>query len=395
MQEQLLLKQKQSTTAVTTATAVPDSAPTVDSNKKTNENINTTTNLVNNNIQSTTATLTDYLKTKLITEQPEKVVGVVVVADQIAELTPTNPTTPASNSLNSESCSSADSSLSSASSSSPTPTPTPNSQPPSQPTVASETSEARVPSSAVPLLSKQVTPTETIQHLVASPQKQPGLQSSLIKQTHKLEKSNTISTTSPVVSPERSLYTECCDSFIKAGITRWNLKHHRSYGIACSLYECNPVTNSTVGDPIADTYAILTRRNSSIMLLADGVNWGPRSRLAARCAVRAAMNHLNRNIFFPSQDFPNGHMDSGSFNHKYMKTHDLFRIMMRSFDAAQEFILQKKGTMTTLCCSVVCKLKDVSSSLWVVCTLSIGDSTAYVYNKDKGVFELTYGIKNF
>lgn len=200
--------------------------------------------------------------------------------------------------------------------------------------------------------------------------------------------------TDSTATSERNSTTECCDSFIKAGINRWNLKHHRAYGLACSLYEYNPVTNSTVGDPIADTYAILTRRNNSILLLADGVNWGPRSRLAARCAVRAAMNHLNRNIFFSNPDLSANSCNNINLNSKYLKTHDLFKIMMRSFDAAQEFILQKKGTMTTLCCSVVCKLKDSTSSLWVVCTLSIGDSTAYVFNREKGIFELTYGARN-
>lgn len=193
----------------------------------------------------------------------------------------------------------------------------------------------------------------------------------------------TIESTEPKKAPdERNTITECCDSFIKAGINRWNLKHHASYGLACSLYEYNSITNSTVGDPIADTYAILTRRNNSILILADGVNWGPRSRLAARCAVRASMNYINRNIFY------------NSLNSKSFTTHDIFKIMMRSFDAAQEFILQKKGTMTTLCCSVVCKLKDSGTSLWAVCTLSIGDSTAYVFNRERGIFELTFGSRN-
>ncbi len=371
-EDQLQINQKQAQSS-TTALTVAD-PPQADLNTKNNENINTT-NLVNN-IQ---LTLIDDLKSKPVIEQQPK----IVIKSE--EATQTTSSTDVAKSPNSPSCSSADSSLSS------DPSPTP---PPPQPTVVvAEQTEIPLVSSAVPVLSKKITPAETIQHPVLPLQKISAAPS-LIKQTHKLEKSNTINTPSSVVSPERTLLTECCDSFIKAGITKWNLRHHRSYGIACSLYECNPVTNSTVGDPIADTYAILTRRNNSIMLLADGVNWGPRSRLAARCAVRAAMNHLNRNIFFPNQDYPNGHMNNlsnGSFGQKYMKTHDLFRIMMRSFDAAQEFILQKKGTMTTLCCSVVCKLKDTASSLWVVCTLSIGDSTAYVYNKDKGVFELTYG----
>lgn len=178
--------------------------------------------------------------------------------------------------------------------------------------------------------------------------------------------------------------TECWDSFQKSGIQKWNLYNHRAYGIACSLYENNPITNTTVGEPIADVYAILARKDSSILCLADGVNWGPRSRLAARSAVRASMNFINRNLFYNSA--------KKSFN-----THDLFQIMCRSFDAAQEFILQRKGTMTTLCCSVVVKLKDASSSsspTWAVCTLSIGDSTAYVFNRAKGVFELSFGSRN-
>jgi hypothetical protein len=59
---------------------------------------------------------------------------------------------------------------------------------------------------------------------------------------------------------EKTLIDECLDSFFKSGITKWNLHHHRAYGIACSLYEINPLTLATVGEPIADTYAILTRR---------------------------------------------------------------------------------------------------------------------------------------
>ena len=194
---------------------------------------------------------------------------------------------------------------------------------------------------------------------------------------------------------ERNLINECWDSFARCGIVKWNMHHHRSYGIAISLYENNPVSNTTVGDPIADVYAILTRKNSSLLLLADGVNWGPRSRLAARCAVRAAMNYLNRNLFFPHVNNENTLIGNNSPPiNKNLTTHDIFKIMMKSFDAAQEFILQKKGTMTTLCCSVVVKLKDSGPSMWAVCTLSIGDSTAYVFNKEKGVFELTYGARN-
>ena len=200
-------------------------------------------------------------------------------------------------------------------------------------------------------------------------------------------------TTNNKVTFEQNLKNECWDSFYKCNINKWNIHHHKAYGIACSLYENNLVSKTTVGDPIADVFSILSRKNNSIMLLADGVNWGPRSRLAARCGVRAAMNYLNKNIFFPSSN----EMSPEVVASRPLKTHDVFGIMMRSFDAAQEFILQKKGTMTTLCCSVVLKLKDCatsSSGAWAVCTLSIGDSTAYVFNREKGVLELTYGARN-
>lgn len=221
--------------------------------------------------------------------------------------------------------------------------------------------------------------------------------------TSVVEKPTNVTTTTTTTREELPASTkqiavsECWDSFAKAGINRWTHHHHKSYGIALSLYENNLATNTTVGDPIADTYAILTRRNSSILLLADGVNWGPRSRLAARCAVRASMNFINNHLFFSNTLHQNDPFrQQQQQQHRGFTTHDLFKIMMRSFDAAQEFILRKKGSMTTLCCVVVAKLKESSSgsSIWVACTMSIGDSTAYVFNRERGVFELTYGSRS-
>lgn len=172
-------------------------------------------------------------------------------------------------------------------------------------------------------------------------------------------------------------------------------KHHRAYGISTSLYETNPNTKQSVGEPIADTYAIIARQNNSILLMADGVNWGVRSRRASRCAVRAALNHINHNLLTA----------------RPRDTHDIFRIMSKAFDEAQAFIVKKEATMTTLCCSVVVRLKEAhgiatpgahggavsavnTSATYAVCTLSVGDSTAYVYDREKGVFEVTKGARN-
>ena len=251
----------------------------------------------------------------------------------------------------------------------------------------SNLSESNTKEQNEPLTNKQQ-PT-----LSNQPQK-PKIIDSALNNTTNIKKQPSTNLNKSLIN-ERNLINECWDSFARCGIVKWNMHHHRSYGIAISLYENNPVTNTTVGDPIADVYAILTRKNSSLLILADGVNWGPRSRLAARCAVRAAMNYINRNLFFPTANNENTFINNTlGYNQKCLTTHDIFKVMMKSFDAAQEFILQKKGTMTTLCCSVVVKLKDSSQSLWAVCTLSIGDSTAYVFNKEKGVFELTYGARN-
>lgn len=141
------------------------------------------------------------------------------------------------------------------------------------------------------------------------------------------------------------LANDCWDSLEKSGISKFNSYHHRAYGIACSLYENNPNTNTTVGDPIADVFAILTRKTSSILVLADGVNWGPRSRLAARCAVRACLNHINKNLYHLSDTIPNSTSNEINNKNNQMTTHDVFKIMCRSFDAAQEYILRKKGSL--------------------------------------------------
>ncbi len=45
--------------------------------------------------------------------------------------------------------------------------------------------------------------------------------------------------------------------------------------------------------------------------------------------------------------------------------------------------------MTTLCVTVVCKLKDRSE--WVVCSCNVGDSLCFVYSQKAGVREVTLG----
>lgn len=51
------------------------------------------------------------------------------------------------------------------------------------------------------------------------------------------------------------------------------------------------------GDPIADSYAYIARKNSALLVVADGVNWGEKSRTAARCAVNEAVNYIHEAMF--------------------------------------------------------------------------------------------------
>lgn len=54
----------------------------------------------------------------------------------------------------------------------------------------------------------------------------------------------------------------------------WNKKSDYIYGISDSLYDRNQVTRLKNGDPIADCFGIIARRDSAILAVADGVNWG-------------------------------------------------------------------------------------------------------------------------
>ena len=90
----------------------------------------------------------------------------------------------------------------------------------------------------------------------------------------------------------------------------------------------------------ADTFAIVARKNSSIIVLGDGVNWGSKAALASRCAVYGCMDYLNAAIF--GMPKPEG-----------FSTQDVFNYLLRSFHAAHSLILQEEGQLTTLTACVV------------------------------------------
>lgn len=161
-----------------------------------------------------------------------------------------------------------------------------------------------------------------------------------------------------------------------AGQYNWQ-KPNEQYacGLSTSLYDHNPMTGEVNGEPIADCFAICVQENNAILMIADGVNWGYKARLASRSAVHAAMNSLNKSLF----------------EKKLNTTKEIFERIRLAIDAAQKFIVSNEGSLTTLTISFVCS----SNRQTLVCTTIVGDSNAYVYSqKQRQVYELTQASRD-
>ncbi len=101
-----------------------------------------------------------------------------------------------------------------------------------------------------------------------------------------------------------------------AGQLNWQIPNEQfACGLSTSLYDHNPFTGEVngrknfsiflfqnlffiiIGEPIADCFAICAQENNAILMIADGVNWGYKPRLAARSGVHGAMAYLNQQLF--------------------------------------------------------------------------------------------------
>lgn len=89
----------------------------------------------------------------------------------------------------------------------------------------------------------------------------------------------------------------CDESVVIAGVSNWESPTSNAYGRSVSLYEKHPVTGVPAGEPIADCFAVVSRKNSAILCLADGVNWGAKASLAAKAAVHGCVDYLNQALF--------------------------------------------------------------------------------------------------
>jgi len=143
---------------------------------------------------------------------------------------------------------------------------------------------------------------------------------------------------------KRDLRDDC--QTVIAGVQHWNRPNNAATGQATTLYERHPHTAEHAGSPVADTFAVVARKNSAVMVLGDGVNWGARAALASRCAVHGAMEALNKALFPADEDSP-----------AVATTQGIFQCLLRSFHAAHSLILKEEAHLTTLTACVVLPVK--------------------------------------
>ncbi|PAA71789.1 hypothetical protein BOX15_Mlig024927g1 [Macrostomum lignano] len=162
-----------------------------------------------------------------------------------------------------------------------------------------------------------------------------------------------------------------------AGCRDWSKRCAKAFGASTSLYDQNPLTKRFTGDPIADSFAVVARRNCGLLAIADGVNWGEKSRLAARAALHGAVRHLNRYL---------------ALGDALPDTNKALSVLLEAFVAAQANILRIGGGLTTLSVALALPLAgaDRSPQFAVTC-VSLGDSPVYLWSKTKGLRELTVG----
>lgn len=169
----------------------------------------------------------------------------------------------------------------------------------------------------------------------------------------------------------------------------WNSPREYAYGISLSLYEedrrkarairtqgLSSASTYIMGEPVADVFGIVVRENCCVMATADGVNWGKKSRLAARCATYAVMEHFSQNM----------HLMTGN-----PTSATITRLLHESVtEKAQKLILEKEATLTTLSTAVVCETQTPGE--WGLFVCAVGDSPVYIYcPHTRQVVEATVG----
>nr|XP_022899738.1 PP2C-like domain-containing protein CG9801 isoform X2 [Onthophagus taurus] len=175
----------------------------------------------------------------------------------------------------------------------------------------------------------------------------------------------------------------------------WNRTSEHVYGLSDSLYDRNLVTKLKNGDPIADCFGVISRKDSAILAVADGVNWGEKACIAAKSAIHGSLHYLNKTIFNDTKPFESLNKSETPLHDTHMTdTRDVFVSLLRAFNCAHDLILENEGMLTTLTVAVILPLKSTpekETTSFVCCCCNVGDTLAYVYSQKHGVREITKG----
>ena len=153
-----------------------------------------------------------------------------------------------------------------------------------------------------------------------------------------------------------------------------------------STYPMQVSLGVRLGDPVCDQYNVTVYENRTFFAVADGCNWGPEPREAAKKASRTFMDFLKRN----QRDFV--HLNQVS------------HYLLRAFQIAQETIIEGRsreeiwqaGTTAMLGGAIFeVDQKDSSSSStpqWMFLAISLGDCKAFLWDsQSKKVSDITDG----
>lgn len=227
--------------------------------------------------------------------------------------------------------------------------------------------------------------------------------------------------------------------------SHWRRSSEYAFGVAHSLYDRNPITSKQNGDPIADCFGLISRKDSAVLAVADGVNWGEKACIAAKSAINASLHYLNTTLFHdstifnaPTSSFHPNLPSQAQFSTHHQTTKDVFIALLRAFHCAHDLILERGGMLTTLTVAVVLPVKgrsvigacerdieeetddcivdrrksdfragnesrlgslgenlrlgdDKVQQRYVCCVCNVGDTLAYVYSQRDGIRELTKG----
>eukprot|EP01125_Pyxidicula_operculata_P005059 TRINITY_DN1856_c0_g3_i1.p1 TRINITY_DN1856_c0_g3~~TRINITY_DN1856_c0_g3_i1.p1 ORF type:complete len:1036 (+),score=326.34 TRINITY_DN1856_c0_g3_i1:443-3109(+) len=154
-------------------------------------------------------------------------------------------------------------------------------------------------------------------------------------------------------------------------------------GMCCAQTVTTYPQGSQGAKVLCDRFHVKVVGMKTIFALADGCNWGRRSRAAATSAAKAVIEYLS-----------NPYVLDSIYNTSLARDH-----LLRSFRKAHEKILENAEGgdiwscgQSTLLAGMILPVDDIfKTTEWALIVVSVGDCKAWIWNPSTGFTDLTYG----